>query len=317
MTPAEEGASPRTGSAMAVPDVALPLQVGDPEFGLLRDVVFQEAGIHLTEAKRALLSGRLAPRLRRLGLHSFLEYWRRVDSDPDEKRHLVEAICTHETQFFREATQLRQLQEWVIPRWRDQAAAGLRPPRIRAWCAGCATGEEPYSLAMLLDDGLRGGVSGASPDWSIEILASDISTRALARAEDGVYTLERVQAVPEALRRRYFLRGVGGREGSVKVAPELRALVRFERNNLSDVALTVNGPFDLIMCRNVLIYFRPADRIVIVERLVRSLTSEGLFLVGHAESLRSGPSNLRSLGSMIYCSVDSEWATLPRASRSR
>jgi chemotaxis protein methyltransferase CheR len=278
------------------------LLVGDPEFGLLREFIHREAGIYLSDAKRALLAGRLAPRLRRLGCASFLEYWHLVGEQVEERRHLLEAICTHETQFFRELPQLRLLESWALTRWQATARAGERSRRLRVWCAGCSSGEEPFTLAMLLRSGLP-----PEEGWSIDILATDLSERVLEKAREAVYPVERIEPIPEPLRRQFMLRGVGARAGFARVADEIRGLVRFERLNLAEAAATAPGPFDLISCRNVLIYFRPADRRTVVERLVRSLDGEGLLLVGHSESLRDGPDGLRSLGAMTYCRERSGW----------
>ena len=262
----------------------------------------REAGIYLSEGKRALLAGRLAVRLRLLQLNSFLDYWRLVSDQPAERRHLLEAICTHETHFFRELPQLRLLESWVLPRWRTMARAGERTRQVRVWCAGCSSGEEPFTLAMLLRAALP-----VEEGWSIDILATDLSERVLERARESVYPMEKLEPIPEALRQRFLLRGVGARTGFARVAEEIRGLVRFDHLNLADPSQWTAGPFDLVSCRNVLIYFRPPDRLGVVERLVRTLDREGLLLVGHSESLRDGPTGLRSLGAMTYCRVDSGW----------
>jgi chemotaxis protein methyltransferase CheR len=294
--------TPTDPLALTASPAGPPLIVGDPEFGLLRDIVHREAGIFLSEAKRALLAGRLAPRLRRLGLNSYLDYWRRVSEDDDERRSLIEAVCTHETQFFRERPQLDLLDSLVFPTWRRAAREGQRAARLRMWCAGCSSGEEPFTLAMMARHHLP-----IDEGWTIEIHATDLSERVLAKAREALYPIDRIQPIPEELKRRYVLRGVGEREGWARVAEEIRELVQFSRFNLADPTMSLPGSFDLVACRNVLIYFRAVDRTAVIDRLLRSLDPGGLLLVGHSESLREGPPDLRPLGTMVYCRREAPW----------
>ena len=196
--------------------------------------------------KKALLTGRLSRRLRELGLTSFGEYLRRVEADERERVRMLDLITTNETRFFRESKQFGLLESDVLPRWAAEGVEGKRPRRIRAWSAGCSTGEEPYSLAMLL-------LSHFRRDWDMEILATDLSTRVLERARTAVWPLSRSQEIPPAFLRAFMLRGTGPEDGKMKAGPEVRALVRFEHLNLNDASYRVPGPFDLILCRNVLI----------------------------------------------------------------
>jgi len=284
---------------------ALPA-IGDAEFGLLRALVHQEAGIFLSDAKKLLLAGRLARRLRTLGLRSFMEYYRLVRADGEERLELLDAVATNETHFFREPRQFELLERDVFPAWKAAAAAGKRPPRVRAWSAGCSSGEEPYSLAMLL-------LSHFPPasGWTVEVLATDLSRRALAQAQAGVWPLAKVQEIPSRFLREFMLRGVRSREGTMAAGPELRAAVRCARLNLADPDLSAGESFDLLLCRNVLIYFHPADRVRVVERLLSHLAAGGYILLGHAESLaemsgvargagRTARDAMRSVGPMVY-----------------
>jgi len=267
----------------------------DREFRQLRELIFREAGIYLSDAKKALLLGRLSRRLSMLGLTSYGEYYERVaGGDAQERIHMLDAISTNETHFFREPGQFEFLEKRVLPAWIAAANKGERPRRLRAWSAACSTGEEPYSLAMLL-------LSMLPPElgFSIEVLGSDISTRVLAAATAGVWPLARAREIPEPHLKRFMLRGVRAQEGRMKAGPELRASVRFERINLRNPVHPAGGPFDLVFCRNVLIYFRQEDKADVVDRLLAHLAPGGLLLLGHAESLLGHPS-LRPVGPMVY-----------------
>jgi chemotaxis protein methyltransferase CheR len=263
----------------------------DVDFARFQSLIEREAGIYLSEAKKALLAARLAPRLRELALPSFAAYLRRIADDPGERVAMLDRIATNETQFFREPHHFELIERVMAPRWIEDARVGRRSRKLHAWSAGCSTGEEPYSLAMALD-----GRLGA--DWEIAILATDLSQRALARARGAVYPTERIAAVPPGLRGRGLLRGVGGQAGNVKVSPEVRALVRFERRNLLDEAPS-GASFDLIFCRNVLIYFRAEPRRHVITTLISRLAPGGLLFLGHAESLPPGTS-LRTVMPTVY-----------------
>jgi chemotaxis protein methyltransferase CheR len=258
-------------------------------------VILRESGINLSDAKRALLVGRLGRRLRELGLDSFEDYLGRVESSADERVLMLDAIATNETRFFREPGQFEFLKERVLPAWLEDAAQGKRPRRLRIWSAGCSTGEEPFSLAMLL-------ASFFPKTWDLEILATDLSTKALARARAGVWPLERSREIPPELLKAYMLRGTGPEDGKMKAGPELRALVRFERLNLAGDNWPPDGPFDAILCRNVLIYFDAGGKRRAVARLLDRLAPGGFFFVGHAESLNGIADRMRPLMPSVYTS---------------
>ena len=262
----------------AAGDRAPPL--GPSEFARFRALIYRESGIHLADCKQALLVGRLSRRLRELGLRSFGAYWRVVAHDPAERQRMLEAVCTHETHFFREPQHWRFLEGELFPRWRAEAAARGRPRRVRAWSAGCSTGEEPYSLAMALLEAFP-----LAEGWSLEVVASDLSTRVLERARAGIWPMSRADEIPEAWLKRYMLRGRRSQEGMLAAGPALRRLIRFQRVNLNDAEYGLAGRFDLVFCRNVLIYFDDASRAAAVGRLLDRLEPGGHLFLGHAESL--------------------------------
>jgi chemotaxis protein methyltransferase CheR len=267
----------------------------DRELAAFQALVLAETGIFLSPAKRALLVNRLGRRLRALGLRSWRDYHRLVTSDPEELERCLDAVTTNETQFFREPAQLGFLVERVFPEWRERAEKRRRSRVVRVWSAGCATGEEPYTLAMLLADALP-----AEQGWRIEILATDLSQRVLAVAEAAQWSVARAKDVPEHYLKRYMLRGVRAQQGLMKAGPELRALVRCAQVNLNAPFYAVDGPFDLILCRNVLIYFKPERRQPVVDRLARHLAPGGYLLLGHAESLAGAADRYKSVGPKVY-----------------
>jgi chemotaxis protein methyltransferase CheR len=268
--------------------------LADGEFGLYQKLVFREAGIHLAEVKKALVAARLLRRIRELGMTTYAAYYRRVIDEKSELVLMLDAITTNETQFFREPHHFDVLSSRLVPRWREEAARGLRARQVTVWSAGCSTGEEPYSLAMTLLAELP-----ASEGWRVQILATDLSTRVLERASEGVYPTERSGGIPRALLEQFMLRGVGSQEGNVKAAAALQAAVTFRRLNLNQEPYGLTGSFDVIFCRNVFIYFQRATRDRIVQQMLHHLLPGGHFFVGHSESL-GGVAGLETLMPTVY-----------------
>ena len=264
------------------------------EFGLFQQLIYDQAGIWLAEGKRALLIARLGRRVRDLGLPNFAAYHRVVAAgDREELIRLLDLITTNETHFFREPAQFTLMAERLVREWLAQATTGRRPRRVRVWSAACSTGEEPYSIAMLLLDRL-------SREWTIQVEASDLSTRALARATAGIWPLEKIEPVPPAYRNRFMLRGVGPQAGRATITPAVRDVVRFQRINLVDPAWPLTGTFDAVFCRNALIYFDGESRARVIDRLVAHLAPGGYLFLGHAESLTGSTRGLRSVMPAVY-----------------
>jgi chemotaxis protein methyltransferase CheR len=272
----------------------------DGEFTRFRELVEREVGIHLSSVKQALVNARLLSRIRELGLGTFQEYYERVVSSPhDELIRFINAICTNETRFFREPNQFDYLRSRLIPGWRRDAEAGVRPRRVRVWSAACSSGEEPYTLGMAL-------LTGLPPDWLVEVVATDISTKVLERAVAAVYPMERVHEIPADLHKPFLLRGTGSRVGSFRIAPRVRELTRFQRENLVTGDFTPLGAFDLILCRNVLMYFQPATRRKVLVRLLEQLAAGGQLFVGHSESLHGLELDVQTVAPTIYRVKESE-----------
>jgi chemotaxis protein methyltransferase CheR len=273
-----------------------PPPLDDDDFARFRELIYREAGIRLGEAKRDLLVGRLAPRLRELGIETFGDYLRRVrEHGHDELVHLLDRISTNETRFFREPRHFERLEQHYLPRWRSEADRGNRPRKIHAWSCACSTGEEPYSIAMCLLSAMEGG-----PPWDLRVLATDLSTAALAKAEAGVWPVERARMVPPRHLSKYMLRGTRSQVGNVKIAPEVAAIVTFGRFNLMTRRYPYEGAFDLVFCRNVLIYFDASSRRHVLERLTECLAPGGLLFLGHAESAVGVTDGLRPVEPTMY-----------------
>ncbi|MGB8775765.1 MAG: protein-glutamate O-methyltransferase CheR, partial [Terriglobales bacterium] len=254
-------------------------------------------------SKTALLCGRLFRRLRALEIDSLERYYECVEGDDqhEERARMIDAITTNETRFFREPRQFEFMVQRVLPRWRAEAERQLRPRRIRIWSAGCSSGEEPYTVAMLLARHLP-----PEEGWDARLLATDISTRVLEKARKGIYPIARAQEIPQDFLHTFMLRGVAERQGEMKVRVEIQQLVEFRRLNLDQEPELTEGPFDAIFCRNVLIYFDAASKRRAVMNLSRHLIANGFLFVGHAENLCSMSSEFRSLEPTIYTKTQDE-----------
>lgn len=261
----------------------------------LRDLILRESGIRLAPVKKALVMSRLARRLRTLGLRTYGDYCKRVIDDPQELVRMLDRITTNKTSFFREPAQFALLDDEIFPAWSSAGRAGDRPRAIRAWSAGCSTGEEPYSLAMTILEHFP-----TYDGWHLDVVATDLSTRALQRAREGVYPIDQAEQISQKHRERFMLRGTGADADKMKVGRELRSLVRFRRLNLHASYYDVSGPFDLILCKNVLIYFDPEARLRVISRMLDLLGPEGLLLLGHAESLQGEVDRVRCVLPTVY-----------------
>jgi len=274
-------------------------------FNKFQTMIYREAGIWLAAHKTALLTGRLSRRLRLLGLSSMAEYYQLVvQSDQQHERAIMlDCITTNETHFFREPRRFEFLAQSVFPRWKQQAEAGQRQKRIRIWSAGCSTGEEPYSLAMMLlkhfgDEG-----------WDLEVLGTDISTRVLEKARAALFPIDKSKEIPKDYLHAYMLKGTKDQEGLMNVAPEVHKLVRFSRVNLSADMYPLSAECDLVFCRNVLIYFDQLSKKKVVTGLLRHLSPTGLLFVGHSENLNGLTLALKSIIPTVYSRLASDGKT--------
>jgi len=264
------------------------------DFSKLCDFVYSEAGIRLGPEKKTMLEGRLKRRLRELNIDSYKGYCEYLFGDEGQRREItsfIDVVTTNKTDFFREAGHFDFLAQRALPEW---TARGMDRPML-LWSAGCSTGEEPYTLAMVLSE-----YAEAHPGFRFRILATDISTAVLEKAEMSVYTIDSVGPVAPELRRKYLLRSRDRSSNHVRVAPELRRLVEFRRLNFMDADYGLEQKADAIFCRNVLIYFDRPTQERILRRLTDCLMPGGFLFVGHAETLHDMRLPLTPAGTALY-----------------
>lgn len=268
-----------------MPAMNLPT-LSDHEFSLFQAMIHEIAGIHMPVAKKPLVSGRLAKRVKHFGLPSYGDYFQLLKKpNSSELQTAVDLLTTNETSFFREPRHFDFLRQQVLPGWQS----GVR----RLWSAASSSGEEAYTLAMMMASHAR------LDSW--EIIGTDISSRVVAQAQRGQYPLERSTQIPPAMLSRFCLKGIGSQQGTFIMGDELRSRTRFSQRNLKSADLTSLGSFDIIFLRNVMIYFDVPTKRQIVTRLLRQLKPGGYLMVGHSESLNGIVSGLKSVAPAIYC----------------
>ncbi|MBT8119010.1 MAG: protein-glutamate O-methyltransferase CheR [Gammaproteobacteria bacterium] len=251
----------------------------DEDFIFLSQLAAQHAGINLTEDKRELVYGRVAKRLRILNIDNFKEYCSLLRQEGNEESgHFINSITTNVTSFFRENHHFEHLANNVIPEIiRKNANAKL--PRLRIWSAGCSTGKEPYSIAMVLREKIDN-----IDCWDAKILATDLDSDVLHTAEQAIYPIDGVDQVSDERKKKWMLMGTGDNASSVKIKKEIRDLVYFKQLNLTE-QWPIHGTFDCIFFRNVAIYFKRPTQVNILNRFADCLDSNGTLFVGHSESL--------------------------------
>jgi len=274
----------------------LDLDLTDREFDRFTRIIYETSRIALNGGKKQLLRARLGKILRRRGIASFREYLTLVEEDRtgEELTLLLDAVATNLTSFFREADHFRFVEATVLPHL-DATRKACGERKIRAWSAGCSSGEEPYSLAITLLEALGGGAG-----WDIRVLATDLSTKVLAMARNGLYTGDQIKNVSPRVTARHFLSetGTDGRK-LFRVAPAVRDLVTFGHLNLLE-PYPFKGPFDLIFCRNVMIYFDRKTQETLVNGFHRYLADGGYLFTGHSESLNGVAHPFRYVRPSVY-----------------
>ena len=263
------------------------------DFERVRQLIHGHAGIALTGAKQDMVYSRLARRLRAVGDKTFAQYLARLErGDQREWETFVNSLTTNLTSFFREAHHFETLAGYL---------RGIREKRqIRIWCSAASTGEEPYSIAMTAVEAFD---SFTPP---VSILATDLDTSVLALGAAGIYADERIGKLPGETVARFFRKGADGQAGMVRVRPELQKLITFKRINLLDASWPVQGPLDVIFCRNVMIYFDKPTQYRILQRFLPLLREDGLLFAGHSESFLHAGDLFRPLGRTVYARADSK-----------
>jgi chemotaxis protein methyltransferase CheR len=256
--------------------------ISEKNFARLSQLIQNQCGIKMPPHKKSMLEARLRKRLRSLGLVSYSQYCDYLFGpgvEAGELVNLIDVVTTNKTDFFREEKHFDFLTEVALPRLLTTYGVGLQRP-LRVWSAGCSTGEEPYTLAMILSE-----FALANPGFDFTILATDISTQVLEKARLAIYREDRAEPVPEVLKRKYLLRSRDPGKGQVRVVPELRAKVHFRRLNFMNENFELREPIDIIFFRNVMIYFDRSQQMNLLQRFCSCLSTGRYLFTGHSESL--------------------------------
>ena len=257
------------------------------DFKNVQQMLFKKAGINLSDAKEAMVYSRLARRIRASNLRSFNEYLALVNKSESELEQFINALTTNLTSFFREPHHFTALADYL----RQHNVTNI-------WCAASSTGEEPYSIAMVVAEAF------GSFKTPVKIIASDIDSKVLSKAKAGVYPLASIAKIPQYRQKQFFHKGKGANEGKVKVVDELRNMVQFKKLNLTDAKWDINGPLDVIFCRNVMIYFDKPTQLKVLQKMVGMLKPAGLYMAGHSENFNMYTNLVRPVGKTIYRPVD-------------
>jgi len=254
------------------------------DFKQVQQMLFKKAGINLSDAKEAMVYSRLARRIRALNLKSFNDYLAVVGRSEAELEQFINALTTNLTSFFREPHHFTALADYLAQ----------HSNVTNIWCAASSTGEEPYSIAMVVAEAF------GSFKTPVKIIASDIDSKVLAKAKAGVYPLASISKIPIERQKQFFHKGKGANEGKVKVVDELRQMVQFKKLNLTDQSWDVKAPLDIIFCRNVMIYFDKPTQLNVLKRMVDMLKPTGLYMAGHSENFNMHTNLVRPVGKTIY-----------------
>jgi chemotaxis protein methyltransferase CheR len=273
--------------------------LSDRDFVRLSEFIQNECGIKMAPSKKVMLQARLQKRLRRLRMPSMSAYCNYLFSPAgieNELIHMIDVITTNKTDFFRESRHFDYLVQNALPELIAGHGVGIRH-KLMVWSAGCSTGEEPYTLAMVLKD-FANNYTGCK--FESLILATDISTRVLEIAKRAIYDDEKVVPVPQEMKRKYLLQGKNDKKGSVRIIPELREIVEFRRLNFLENSYRMREPVDIIFCRNVIIYFDRSTQEEIVNKFVRNLNPGGYLFIGHSETLHGLDVPLTAVSPSVY-----------------
>ena len=271
--------------------------LSDREFQRFSNFIYDHAGIKMPPAKKIMLEARLQKRLKANKIASFEEYADyvfSVEGGAAELIHLIDVVTTNKTDFFREPGHFDFMVKTALPDILQKRGETLRDP-IRIWSAGCSTGEEPYTLAMVLSEFAVG-----RPDFRVDITASDICTQVLQTARTGIYPEERTDPIPLNLKKKYLTRSREKTRSLVRICPQLRSLVSFRRINFMDDDLGITEKMDIIFCRNVVIYFDKPTQQTLMQKFYKQLKPGGYLFIGHSETLSGLDVDFRSVASTVY-----------------
>ncbi|MCX7986699.1 MAG: hypothetical protein N2662_07155 [Bacteroidales bacterium] len=274
-------------------------KLSDEDFKRLSDFIYREYGIKMPPAKKVMLQGRLQKRLRELDIISFKDYVDYVfskEGQDNEIIHMIDVVSTNKTDFFREPIHFEYLTQEVVPHFGN--TTDFRYP-LKIWSAGCSSGEEPYTIAIVLMEAKE-----KYPALDFTILGTDISTRILQTAIDAIYKENRIEGIPLHILKKYFLRSKDRSNPTVRLIPEIRKKVNYMRLNLMEPSYPIPDMFDVIFCRNVLIYFDRPTQEKVINKLCMHLKQGGHFFLGHSESITGMTVPLRQIKPTIFVKVE-------------
>ena len=269
----------------------------DKDFARFSKLVYDQCGIKLASHKRSMLEARLRKRLRALNLYTFEDYADLVfaqGESTEELIKLIDVVTTNKTDFFREPAHYDYLVKSALPFLVESFGSGIDQP-LHVWSAGCSTGKEPYTLAMVLKE-----YQSVLPDFRFDILGTDICTEVLEKAVQGIYPAVKADPIPTALKKKYLLKSKDPDNRTVRVTPDLRALVRYRRLNFMDDDFGFREPFDIIFCRNVIIYFDRPTQECLLTKLVNNLAAGRYIFLGHSETLLGLNLPLKQMAPSVY-----------------
>ena len=269
-------------------------ELKDNEFQKLSNFINTEYGIKLPPEKKVMLQSRLQKRLKKLNIPDFKQYIEYVFSNEGKEKeliHMIDVVTTNKTDFFREAQHFRMLLEQILP----GIMQGRNYYMLKAWSAGCASGEEPYTMAMTFSEFARN-----NPNFDYQIYATDVSTQMLQTGVNGVYQEQKAEVIPVSLKKRYVLRSKDKSKKLIRIGPNIREKVKFGRLNLIDDYYNINENYDIIFCRNTLIYFYRKIQENIINKLMKHLNPGGYFFIGHSESIMNMDVPLKQIESTVY-----------------
>ncbi len=271
--------------------------LSDRDFNRFSAFIYEACGIKLPPIKKTMLTARLQKRLRQLHLDSFSAYFDYVlspDGQDKELCHMIDVVSTNKTDFFREAKHFDVMTSLTLPDYVQRMTHSAHKT-LRVWSAGCSSGEEPYTLAMVLEE-----FFSRYPGLDYSILATDICTEVLAKADEAIYTDEVVAPVSPVFRNKYLMKGKGAHKGFHRVVPELRRKVEFKRLNFMDRDFGIDRKMDIIFCRNVIIYFDRKTQCALFEKFYRQLSPRGYLFTGHSETLESIGDRMERIAAAVY-----------------
>ncbi len=275
----------------------LPATLSDREFQRFSGFIYDHTGIKMPPVKKTMLEARLQKRLKANSIASFEEYADFVFSQQgraSELIHLIDVVTTNKTDFFREPAHFDFLVKTALPAILDSRGNSVREP-VRIWSAGCSTGEEPYTMAMVLSEFAAG-----MPDFRVAITASDICTQVLQTAKTAIYPEERTDPIPLNFKRKYLMRSREKTKSLVRIAPQVRSLVSFRRINFMDDDFGISEKMDIIFCRNVVIYFDKPTQQTLMRKFHKQLKPGGYLFIGHSETLSGLDVDFKAVASTVY-----------------